>query len=63
MDRQNTVERAFILAKSGSCLTVTDIRQQLKKEQMDAVDAHLAGPAIQRQLRLHISRSAVDQAA
>ncbi|MBA2918308.1 hypothetical protein GON01_04885 [Sphingomonas sp. MAH-20] len=51
MDGQTTIERAFILAETGSCRTVADIRTQLKKEQRDSVDAHLAGSVIQRQLK------------
>jgi hypothetical protein len=51
LDEQSTIERAFILAETGSCRTVNDIRAQLKKEQREAVDAHLAGPLIQRQLK------------
>ena len=51
MDRQTTLERAFVLAETGSCRTVGDIRTQLKKEQRDSVDAHLAGSVIQRQLK------------
>jgi hypothetical protein len=47
---QTTLERAFSLAQTGSCRTVTEIRTQLKKEQFDMVDAHLGGMSIQRQL-------------
>jgi hypothetical protein len=46
-----TIERAFALARSGSCATLNDIRLQLRAERYDQVDAHLAGPAITRQLR------------
>ena len=51
MTAQTTLERAFELARSGSCASVNDIRQKLKAERFDQVDAHLAGPAISRQLR------------
>ncbi|HEU4969408.1 hypothetical protein [Sphingomonas sp.] len=51
MDGLTTIERAFTLAETGSCRTVADIRSQLKKEQRDSVDAHLAGSVIQRQLK------------
>ena len=51
LDGQTTIERAFILAETGSCRTVADIRTQLKKEQRDSVDAHLAGSVIERQLK------------
>jgi len=51
LDGLTTIERAFTLAETGSCRTVADIRAQLKKEQRDSVDAHLAGSVIQRQLK------------
>lgn len=51
MDRQTTLERAFELAQTGACRTVGEIRSQLKKEQLESVDAHLSGHSIQRQLR------------
>jgi hypothetical protein len=51
MTDPTTLERAFALARSGDCANVNDIRQRLKKERFDQVDAHLAGPAIARQLR------------
>lgn len=46
-----TIERAFALAKSGAYPTVGDIKRQLKLERFDSVEAHLQGPAINRQLR------------
>jgi hypothetical protein len=51
MHRPSTLERAFILAEAGPCRTVAEIRTQLKKEQHESVDAHLAGSQIQKQLR------------
>lgn len=51
MFQSTTLERAFALADAGACRTVGDIRTQLKKEQHDSVDAHLAGMSIQRQLK------------
>lgn len=51
MTSQTTLERAFELARSGACASVSDIRQKLKAERFDQVEAHLAGPAITRQLR------------
>ena len=51
MRTPTTLERAFDLARSGECATVNDIRMRLKAERFDQVDAHLAGPAIARQLR------------
>ena len=49
--RPTTVERAFELARSGSCRTVPEIAAVLKREWHDAVDAHLAGQSIRRDLR------------
>jgi len=46
-----TLERAFILARSGTYGSVDAIRQQLKKERFDQVEAHLAGHSINRELR------------
>ena len=46
-----TLERAFVLARSGECSGVDEIRQQLKRERFDQVDAHLAGHSINRELR------------
>jgi len=52
MDRQpTTLERAFDLARSGDYASVADIRQQLKRERYDQVEAHLAGHSINRELR------------
>lgn len=51
MPPPTTLERAFALARSGSCANVHEIRTRLRAERFDQVDAHLAGPAIARQLR------------
>jgi hypothetical protein len=51
MQAPSTLERAFILARSGTCASVGDIRLTLKRERFDQVEAHLAGHAINRQLR------------
>jgi hypothetical protein len=51
MTQPTTLERAFILARSGSCASVQDIRATLKRERFDQVEAHLAGPSLARQLR------------
>ena len=59
MQRQSTLERAFALAASGSCRTVADIRVQLKKEQLDSVDAHLSGSLIQRQLKSRLEQARI----
>jgi hypothetical protein len=51
MQAPTTLERAFALARSGSCLSVQDIRVTLKRERFEHVEAHLAGPSLGRQLR------------
>lgn len=38
-----TVERAFQLARSGKCQSLRDVRQKLRREQYDAVEAHVTG--------------------
>ena len=50
-NQPTTIERAFTLARSGDYESVNDIRQQLKKERFDQVEAHLAGHSINRELR------------
>ncbi|HEY0626728.1 MAG TPA: hypothetical protein VGD10_08335 [Allosphingosinicella sp.] len=51
MQNPTTLERAFSLARSGTCLGVSEIRQALKRERFDNVQAHLSGPSIGKQLR------------
>lgn len=53
--QMNTIERAFVLASTGTCRSVTDIRTQLKRERYEAVDAHLSGSMIQRQLKQRLA--------
>jgi hypothetical protein len=48
---KTTVERAFELARSGECSGMSEITAQLKREWHEAVDAHLAGPSIRRDLK------------
>jgi hypothetical protein len=61
MDRPTTLERAFALARSGDHASVADIRAQLRREGHDQVEAHLAGPAIGRQLRALCDAARADQ--
>jgi hypothetical protein len=51
MHTHSTLERAFVLARSGACANVGDIRLTLKRERFDQVEAHLAGFSIAKQLR------------
>lgn len=50
-ERPCTVERAYQLARSGDCRGLAEIAAALKRERHEAVDAHLAGPSIKRDLR------------
>lgn len=47
----STVERAFQLARTGTCHSVVEIRRRLHVEGYDGVHGHLNGSTIQRQLR------------
>lgn len=51
MQTPSTLERAFALARSGTCAGLDDIRRTLKQERYDQVEAHLAGFSIGKQLR------------
>ena len=50
-ERRTTVERAFDLARSGDCRSLPDLVAALKRERHEAVEAHLAGPSIRRDLK------------
>ncbi len=50
-ERRTTVERAFDLARSGDCRNLPDLVAALKRERHEAVEAHLAGPSIRRDLK------------
>jgi hypothetical protein len=49
-ERLTTLERAFQLAKSGDCASVTQIRERLKKEGYSDWQSHTKGPSIRAQL-------------
>jgi hypothetical protein len=53
---KSALERAFELAKGGTCLNVGEIRQKLNWEGYDT--ATIDGPALGRQLRGLIQKSA-----
>lgn len=52
------VERAFALARGGSCHNIADIRRALAAERYSNVDAHLAGSSIKKQLGELMARDA-----
>lgn len=49
--RLTTVERAYQLARSGECATVSEIKARLRSEGYGDVAGQLYGPTIQRSLR------------
>lgn len=51
MKTRNTVERAFDLARSAGVQDLAELRQVLKSEGYEAVEGHLGGLAIRKQLR------------
>ena len=48
---QSTLERAFQLAREGSCNSVTEVRATLRREGFGGVDQHLAGMSVQTQIK------------
>ena len=54
----DTVHRAFELAKSGACRSVDDVRRELLKTGHEAVESHLSGATIKRQLSAAIKAAA-----
>ena len=51
LERPTTVERAFELAGSGLYCGMGEIAAALKAERHEAVEAHLAGPSIRKDLK------------
>ena len=51
MNSVTTLERAFILARSGDYSSVHEIRLRLKGEGFANVEGHLSGRSITKQLR------------
>jgi len=50
-DTTNTIERAYQIAKSGSCRTVEQIIYQLNREHFEGAVAHLTGAGIRKTLK------------
>ena len=50
MPTDSTVERAFELARSGVCQSVSDIRRQLKAEGYSNITGHFDSGALKKQL-------------
>lgn len=50
MPEKTIIERAYELARTGPCLSVEEIRHQLRKECYTNITEHLSGLSIRRQL-------------
>lgn len=51
MTGRHTLEQAFVLARSGRFRSVDDIARNLRDSGYEAVDAHLRGTGIRKELR------------
>jgi virulence-associated protein VapD len=49
--RPTTLERAYALARSGSCRTVSEIKQALQAEGFERIQDSLYGPTLTSALR------------
>ena len=56
-DLPTTLQRAYEIARSGECTSLDELVQQLKTEQFEGVDVHVASASVRRDLR-QISQSA-----
>jgi len=61
--RVTTIERAFQLAKAGTCRSISDIRNQLSAEGYDGIHGHLDGMSIKRQLNAALAARGVTPTA
>ena len=57
MTKISAVERAFDLARSGLCRSVSEVIRRLPAEDRAVVEAHLAQPAARRELILICSEA------
>lgn len=57
MTRGSAIERAFELARSGQCRSVSEIIRRLSIEDREEVEAHLAELDARRQLILRCSQA------
>jgi hypothetical protein len=55
--QRSTIERAFEVASSGECRTLDELKRRLRREQLEAVDFHLAGKSIKAQLSELMARA------
>jgi len=62
-DRTTTIiERAFQLARAGTCHSVADIRTRLAAEGYENIHSHLSGSAVQGQLKTALAARGVKAA-
>ena len=52
MATDSAIDRAFDMARSGLCRSVSDILRRLSKDDRAVVEAHLAQPSARRELIL-----------
>jgi hypothetical protein len=57
MTKGSAIERAFDLAKSGQCRSVSEIIRHLPPHDREAVEAHLTEPNARRELILVCSNA------
>jgi hypothetical protein len=51
------MERAFELARGGTCRTMDDLIRALKAEGYSGADMHLSGPSLKKQLRSELAKA------
>ncbi len=49
--RPTTIERAYELARSGDCRTLSDVKQRLSADGHDRIQEHLYGSTVSAALR------------
>lgn len=59
----STIERAFQLARAGSCHSVNDIRERLLREGYSNVLSHISGMSIKKQLGAILAARGVSKSA
>ena len=57
MTKGSAIDRAFDLAKSGQCRSVSEIIRRLPLDDREAVEAHLTEPNVRRELLLRCSNA------
>jgi hypothetical protein len=57
MTKASAIDRAFEVAKSGQCRSVSEIIRRLPPEDREAVEAHLTEPNARRELILLCSNA------